>query len=544
MGAVRAGRNPAAARSDYNVEFFEKEAFMKTRSMSKYSRRQFISRCAACAGCAVSGVMTMPRLLNARQAEGEKPKIRLVFCETTNDKPIWPNIGYDFDSRRNQLIDTLTKGCPDLQFFPVQVMDRPEDADTVLASDSQVDGYIVLLQGLGWSNDIIKLTSTGKPTLLVDNLFGGSGMFLTRQPQIMSSGKPVDWVSSSNDQDIVDSARHFALLKAGKSAQEIVAAFRAIRRKNTPMETDWACKNDDVGTMNLDQALKRLSETTILVVGGGWGEDEFRVPAEKAFGVKMVSVPFEELAQAYKQADMDHAKNFADQWIKNAQQVVEPSHEDVCKSGMMYVAMKQLLDIHKAQGISINCLGGFYGGHLQAYPCLGFSQLNNDGMIGGCEGDQMSALTMAFMTALTGRASFISDPVIDTSKNEIVYAHCVAMTKPFGSAGTSNPYLIRSHSEDRKGACVQSLLPVDFVTSTLEIDPVSRKVIFHQAKTTGNCPSDLACRTKLRAVVKGDLEKLTENWAMGWHRVTVYGDLKEPVMELCDRLKFEMINEA
>jgi len=31
---------------------------------------------------------------------------------------------------------------------------------------------------------------------------------------------------------------------------------------------------------------------------------------------------------------------------------------------------------------------------------------------------------------------------------------------------------------------------------------------------------------------------------MGWHRVTFYGDLKEPVKELCARLKLELIEEA
>ena len=38
----------------------------------------------------------------AAEPSAGKPKIRLVFCETTNDKPIWPNIGYDFDARRKQ----------------------------------------------------------------------------------------------------------------------------------------------------------------------------------------------------------------------------------------------------------------------------------------------------------------------------------------------------------------------------------------------------------------------------------------------------------
>ena len=66
----------------------------------------------------------------------------------------------------------------------------------------------------------------------------------------------------------------------------------------------------------------------------------------------------------------------------------------------------------------------------------------------------------------------------------------------------------------------------------------------HQAKTVGNNSSDMACRTKLEATVKGDIEKLTENWQMGWHRMTFYGDLKNCVGELSDRMKLQLIEEA
>ena len=54
----------------------------------------------------------------------------------------------------------------------------------------------------------------------------------------------------------------------------------------------------------------------------------------------------------------------------------------------------------------------------------------------------------------------------------------------------------------------------------------------------------MACRTKLEGVVRGDLEKLTETWRPGWHRVTFYGDLKDCVGELCARLKLKLVEEA
>lgn len=513
-------------------------------NLSSCSRRQFLSRCAACAGCMAGGALVTPLAARAAAPPTAKPKIRAVFCETANNQPIWPNIGYDFDARRKRLLEVLAQGCPDLQLLPTQVMDDPKQAEEVLRGDAEADGYLVLVQGLGWKNDIFKLCTTGKPTLLVDNLFGGSGHFLGQLPRLVGSGKPVDWVSSSNDQDIVASARGFALLAQGKTAAEVAAAFRAARRKNTPAAADLACKPDPIPSPDFDTALRKLRETKILVVGGGWGGDQVRKASEEVLGVKVAPISFEETAAAYAAADAEATKSFADRWIAEAQQVIEPAREQIEKSAAMYVAMKQLLQKHGASGISINCLGGFYGGHLKAYPCLGFAQLNNDGLVGGCEADQRSALTMAVMAALVGRPGMISDPVIDTSKNQIIYAHCVAMTRPFGPGRPANPYRIRNHSEDRQGAAIQSLLPDGYMTTTLEIEPVARQVLFHRAKTVGNNPSDMACRTKLEAVVQGDIEKLTENWRLGWHRVTFYGDLKPCVVELCARLKLELVEEA
>jgi hypothetical protein len=507
------------------------------------TRRQFVSRCAACMACGAASLMTGIPAWTA-ESRSSRAKVRLVFCETPNDRPIWPNIGYDFKARQKQITALLTQRCPDIEFLTASLINDPKQADDVLKQDAEVDGYMVCVQGLGWSNDIVKLCATGKPTLLVDNLFGGSGLFLRDIAKIMSAGKPVDWVSSANDQDIAASARHFAGLAKGKSSAETVAAFRETRRKNTPAVTDWACKDDPIRSLDLDKALQQLRQTRLLVVGGGWGGEAFRQASKEVTGVEFVPIPFEEMAGAYDQANPKAARASAERWIEKAQSLGGVKPDVIEKSGVMYVAMKQLMDKHGARGISINCLGGFYDGHLKAYPCLGFCQLNNDGLVGGCEADQISALTMAIMGVLTGRPGFISDPVIDTSKNAIIYAHCVAMTKPFGIDGAANPYQIMTHSEDRQGASMRSLLPAGYLTTTLEINPTSCQVLIHQAKTIGNNPSDMACRTKLEAVVKGDLEKLTEHWRMGWHRVTFYGDLQPQVKELCARLNLQLIQEA
>ena len=212
----------------------------------------------------------------------------------------------------------------------------------------------------------------------------------------------------------------------------------------------------------------------------------------------------------------------------------------------MYLGQKAVLKARGANAITINCLGGFYGGHIHAYPCLGFHELLNEGLVGACECDVRSTASMVAMTALTnGRPGYISDPVIDTAQRQIIYAHCVASNRAFGPGGSTNPFEILTHSEDRQGASVRSLLPVGYMTTTVEFSPEKKLILFHQGKAVANSPDDRACRTKLAVEPVGDIEKLFAEWDQwGWHRVTVYGDLKKPVFDLAEALGWQVLEEA
>jgi hypothetical protein len=152
---------------------------------------------------------------------------------------------------------------------------------------------------------------------------------------------------------------------------------------------------------------------------------------------------------------------------------------------------------------------------------------------------------LAFATLTNGRPGFISDPVLDTSKHQIIYAHCVAPNRMFGANKEPNPYRIMTHSEDRNGASVQSILPVNYMTTTLEISDKRKEILFHQAISVDNDPDDRACRTKLCAEPVGDLERLFTMWEKwGWHRVTFYGDLKDPVYALAEAMGWTVVEEC
>ncbi len=136
-------------------------------------------------------------------------------------------------------------------------------------------------------------------------------------------------------------------------------------------------------------------------------------------------------------------------------------------------------------------------------------------------------------------------PLGGAHTRHIIYAHCVAPNRVFGPRGPVNPFEILTHSEDRKGASVRSIMPAGYMTTTVELSEERREILFHRGKAVGNDPEDRACRTKLVAEPVGDFEKLFTMWdRWGWHRVTFYGDLSEPVHALAEAVGWKVVEEA
>jgi len=233
-------------------------------------------------------------------------------------------------------------------------------------------------------------------------------------------------------------------------------ATAAARRRGWKVASVTSSRFEDViAAVRLFECLKKMRSSTIAVVGADPGATGKAI--EEVFGTRVVPVAFAEINAAYEKADRAEAKAWADRWIREAERVVEPAREEIEKSGAMYLALRAMMEANRAEAIAMNCLGGVYSGQTHAYPCLGFFQLNSDGLVGACEADIESAVTMLLMKHLAGVPGYISDPVLDTATNRVIYIHCVAPRKVFGPAGRTNPYEIRSHAEDRKGAAVRDL---------------------------------------------------------------------------------------
>ncbi|MFO7617076.1 MAG: hypothetical protein R6V75_07475 [Bacteroidales bacterium] len=466
-------------------------------------RRNFINRCALCA----AGLTALPALGHALnyypmpllRKPKVKPVIKTIFAFPDPAGPIWPNIGYDFDLKIADYKQKLLAGCPDAEFrFMNTMIGSAEEAQRIIDEDPNVDGYLYFLVGCLWGNLSETLAQSGKPMIMVDHLYAGSGEFLTAYAWARRRNLPVIPVSSSDFNDVLKAVSYLV-------------------------------------------TMKMIANSTMLVVGAN--PDPV---LQETYGIQVKGVDFQEINKRYEAVPEKEFKAQADEWIKRSAAVIEPNLEEIRKSAAMYLAMAGVMEDHNAQAITVNCLGGIYSGQMVcAYPCIGFMELDDQGFVGACEADQRSTFTKLVMTYQTGRPGFISDPVIDTAKNQIIYAHCVAPSKVYGPSGPYNPFHIRDHSEDRKGAAIRSLMPLGQMTTTIEFDHHKKQVIFHQGVTVENVDEDMACRSKLAVEVKGDVYKLLNEWDLwGWHRVTFFGDLKREVETLAALYGFEMLYEA
>ncbi len=502
-----------------------------------WSRRKFLGRC----GAAMAAGLTMP-LVQARAAD-KPPRVALVFLANSQEREIWPYPGFDCLGRQQEVIKLLAEGCPGIQFVPV-VVAQAADAQKALALKDRVDGYLAYVVTLNWglTGVLHQLGQLGKPYLVANEFLGGCGVFLVGVGGLRRNRVPVAAVSSTRPDDLVAVARLFGQVREpGMTPAAFAQQCEAVYRSRFARPGPAACCEDRLTLTPIAECIKRLKESRFLIVGAGPAGQQ-----REFLGAKAIYVGFSEFKALYDQVDPEEAKAWAQRWCAQAEKVLEAQPQWIQKAGAVYLAMLALMKKYGTDSITMNCLGGFASGQLPAYPCLGFTQILNDGGQGVCEAMPDDSISTLLGRILVGRAGYVSDPTLDTSKNQIVYAHCMALTKAFGPAGPANAYRIRTlHNRDPRGCCAQSLLPVGYMTTSFRTNVAAKMMVLHRAKAVGNLDADRGCRTQLVAEVQGDIGKMFAEWdRFGWHRVTVYGDIREPLIELAKALGLSVIEEA
>ncbi len=512
---------------------------------------------------ALSGIAARRHDFEAFLAVGPKPtpagaipckadavKVRLVFSiwDEVQVRKTWPNVGFDFKPLMKNITDALNAAIKGVEFIPGMAQDD-KTAKPILDDDARrgdIAGYMVI-QMNSWPKGLQPFAATKKPLLFCSFPYSGIGGFDVYNAALLRRKQPnYAFMSSLDFNDTIGAARAFELLKTGTGA-DFVKAATAYRLAHTPKESGVKPCEGPLDCLTPEETLAAVKGKKILSVPGFNAKDKAKILHD--FGIVVEDVSFAEVNAAWKKIPDDIAQKQVAEWKRTARKIAKDvTDQALLDAAKLHRGMCDLLKTHGAEAISIACIPGCYNGTLTAYPCLGFMELQDAGLLGTCENDIRSTVAMMVFGAMTqGRIGYISDPVIDSSRRAMVFAHCVATRKFLGTKKATSPFDILTHSEDRGGASIYSLAPLNYPTTTVEFNfsENNGSIIVQMGRTIGNDPDDRACRTKIVTEVLGDFERVYQHWdKWGWHRVTFLGDFKAGVEDLAKKLGYQVVYES
>lgn len=411
-----------------------------------------------------------------------------------------PLISEWIEKERSKIIYKLNTALPDARFIYYTVTNA-EEAKKIVDAEKESIGFVVVLLHV-WSGGATRVfIESGKPVILIAESYGGGGEFLLEMRRAVEEKRRVVGISVRDlDNDIV------------------------IRK------------------IKLLYTLHKLSSTRILFVTIDRERIEyFKKILGEHFGIEAIYIDGREFAEKYyRVADEEEARRIVLEWVSGAERVLEDRFEDLLKAAKLYLAMKRILQEYKAISIAIDCIYLFDKKILDAWPCLGYMKLWLEGFVPVCEADPYSAAILLVMWYLAERPGFISDPVLDQARDEVIYYHCYSPINPFGG-NVKVPYIITPAHLGVKRASVHVKLPVNEVITVAQFVPEQRIMTIHRGKTIGNEYSLHACATKL--VAKTNTRNLARNWLGGWHRVVFYGDFTDDLRDLATLIGYSVLEE-
>ena len=471
------------------------------------NRREFLGVSAAGAGAVLLGT----QLAGAQGQEANWPpkmppvKIYKVFIGRTGGIYLSRPTG-EVD-KFNRYLANLEYKLGDVKFIGGDMV--PEvDVDQVLPKLKEADA-VLLFHLCGHGGDaplqaMTKIIDVGLPTAVFSQPFSGHGWMYF--PIWQKQGKKVMLLPSSDWSELDNAAR-------------------------------------------LLRVKPNMARTRVLVIRGPVGSTA-ACDAEKVkatLGTEMIPVTVEETLKAHEAVSLKDAEAEAQNyWISKAKKIVEPTKDEIINAARYYLAIKNMMIEKGAHAVtSSNCMGE------PAKGCFAFSKLGDLGLVGACEGDMDSTLTMLMFGYAFGVPGFITDPVFDTASNALIHFHCTSATKMAGPASKRLPFSIRTQTDSDKGVALEVEMPLNQAVTCAKFVNLDTMVI-----STGEIfkitHDELGCRTQFWTKVK-DANSMFRNWGAGvieggvmtlLHRAVFFGDHMQSVRDLGSLMGFKVVEEA
>eukprot|EP01028_Stygiella_incarcerata_P012893 TRINITY_DN80608_c0_g1_i1.p1 TRINITY_DN80608_c0_g1~~TRINITY_DN80608_c0_g1_i1.p1 ORF type:complete len:454 (-),score=135.92 TRINITY_DN80608_c0_g1_i1:131-1492(-) len=251
------------------------------------------------------------------------------------------------------------------------------------------------------------------------------------------------------------------------------------------------------------------------------------VPSSKVvkdvWGSTLVRVPLEELFHEMRYISSADVLSSARTFFRgaHASTVQEMSVVDAMK---VHTGLRRIIDRYRLTSLTVRCFDIVE--KLHTTGCVALSQLTDEGIVAGCEGDVPALLTMLLLYHMSDqRVPFMANPQsINIAQNTVDLAHC---TIP---RGMLSQYDLRSHFETREGVGIQGDVHLGHATMARIGGDMLDHVFFSGAEVRGNGKDEQRCRTQITLQMEKDVSYFLQR-PLGNHHVIVHGDWSSQIAD-------------
>ena len=285
-------------------------------------------------------------------------------------------------------------------------------------------------------------------------------------------------------------------------------------------------KKDIERIYSLQKAANKISNARIANIGGpsDWliaSQVDFG-KAHTLWGSTFLYYPMEELLKYIETSEQIENNGF----LTKATSIENVSENVIKEAEKIYNGIKKLVTEKEISAFTLKCFDLL--SIISNTGCLPVAQLNDEGIIAGCEGDMPALFTMFLVYALTGKRSFMANlSKINKEENTVLLAHCTVPTC------IVEEYALKTHFESGIGVSVAGKFNKGPVTLVKIGGKALDKYYISEGLIVCNTDDDNRCRTQIEVKLDYNLERLMSD-PLGNHQIVVPGRVGEILREFME----------
>lgn len=233
-------------------------------------------------------------------------------------------------------------------------------------------------------------------------------------------------------------------------------------------------------TCDIIKSIEQISKFNIGIIGEGPPVDKYI----NKFGGHIIKISVERVKELWVRDVEKYRRLFNKAYISD--------YNALIRALEVYATFKKLVENYGLNVIAVDCF--HFIKYFHVTPCIAFSILNSEGIIGVCEADLTIIPLMTLSYRFTGISGWIAN-VYDIGPNRVKFSHCtIAMNI------TRNIDLL-PHFESGYPLAIKGDLSIGYYTA-VSISKDFNKIFIGRGKLYPSTPSKHTCRTQHIMIIK------------------------------------------